>query len=91
MSEAIQRPRRFIAGVVCPRCAEMDKTVMFSNDAGEEVRECIACGFVQTSTEQAQEDALATELTTRVTPMDGKALYDDEEKPLKILGLEPKE
>ena len=23
------KPRRFIAGAVCPKCAEMDKTVMY--------------------------------------------------------------
>ena len=83
------RPRRFIAGVVCPKCAEMDKTVMYRNDADEEVRECVACGFVQTISEQAQEDRNAAELVTRVTPVDGKAIYDEEEKPLKILGLPP--
>ena len=85
------RPRRFIAGAVCPKCSEMDRTVMYTNDNGDEVRECISCGYSQTSKEQAQEDSqantLATELTTRVTPMDGKALLDDDVKPLKIMGL----
>lgn len=80
-----KRPRRFIAGVVCPKCSEMDRTVMYSNDAGEEVRECISCGFIQTSTEQAAEDA-AKELVTRVTP-DGKAVLDEGEQPLKIIGF----
>ena len=88
---APKRPRRFIAGAVCPKCSEMDRTVMYTNDDGDEVRECISCGYSQTSKEQAQEDAqantLATELTTRVTPVDGKALLDDDVKPLKILGL----
>jgi len=83
-----RRPRRFIAGVVCPKCAEMDKTVMYTNEAGDEVRECISCGFIQTSTEQAEEDRRADELATRVTPVDGKVLLDDEEKPLKIIGLD---
>ena len=83
-----KRPRRFIAGAVCPKCAEMDKTVMYTNDAGEEVRECVSCGFFQTSTEQAEEDRQSQELATRVTPVDGKVLLDDEEKPLKIIGLD---
>ena len=84
------RKRRFIAGAVCPKCAEMDKTVMFSNDAGEEVRECVSCGYSQTTSEQAVEDQ-AKELVTRVTP-DGKAILDEGEQPLKILGLNlPKE
>lgn len=83
-----RRPRRFIAGVVCPKCSEMDKTVMYTNDADEEVRECVSCGFVQTSTEQAEQDRQAQELATRVTPVGGKVLLDDEEKPLKIIGLD---
>lgn len=89
---APKRPRRFIAGAVCPKCSEMDRTVMYTNDDGDEVRECISCGYSQTSKEQAQESSqantLATELTTRVTPVDGKALLDEDVKPLKIMGLE---
>ena len=89
---APKRPRRFIAGAVCPKCSEMDRTVMYTNDDGDEVRECISCGYSQTSKEQAAEDAqaegLATELTTRVSPVDGKALLDEDVKPLKILGLD---
>ncbi len=61
---------------------------MYSNDDGEEVRECISCGFSQTTTEQAQEDQQTQELVTRVTP-DGKPILDDGEQPLKILGLSP--
>ena len=90
--QAPKRPRRFIAGAVCPKCSEMDRTVMYTNDDGDEVRECISCGYSQTSKEQAQETAqaegLATELTTRVTPIDGKALLDEDVKPLKIMGLD---
>ena len=85
-----QRPRRFIAGAVFPKCSEMDKVVMFSNDDGEEVRECVACGYSQTSTEQAVEDQQAQELATRVTPVDGRFGYDEGEQPLKILGLPDK-
>ena len=81
-----KRPRRFIAGAVCPKCSEMDRTVMYSNDDGEEFRECISCGFKQTTSEQAAEDAAAQELVTRVTP-DGKAILDEGEQPLKIIGL----
>lgn len=78
--------KRFIAGAVCPKCAEMDRLVMYRNEADEEVRECISCGFVQTSTEQKQEDSLAVELTTRVTPT-GKSVLDEGEQPLKIIGF----
>ena len=81
-----KKPRRFIAGAVCPKCSEMDRTVMYKNDADEEVRECISCGFSQTTSEQAVEDN-AKELVTRVTP-DGKPLLDEGEQPLKIMGLD---
>ena len=77
--------RRFIAGAVCPKCAAMDRVVMFRNDNGDEVRECVSCGFSQTSAEQQQLDAQASELATRVTPV-GKAVLDDDEQPLRILG-----
>ncbi|MGB1091002.1 MAG: YheV family putative zinc ribbon protein [Oceanobacter sp.] len=82
---SLAKPKRFIAGAVCPKCSEMDKTVMYANDEGEEVRECIACGFSQTSSEQAEEDAKAAELATRVTPVDGQVVRDEEVQPLKIL------
>ncbi len=81
-----KRPRRFIAGAVCPKCSAMDKIVMYSNDDGEDMRECISCGFSQTTSEQAQEDQQAQELVTRVTP-NGKPILDDGEQPLKIMGL----
>lgn len=36
--------KRFIAGAVCPRCGEMDKLLMYSED-GKTFRECVRCGF----------------------------------------------
>ena len=55
--------KRFIAGAVCPRCAEMDKIVMFTTADGQQVRECVACGF----TDALQESSDTTpELETRV-------------------------
>lgn len=36
--------RRFVAGAVCPRCSEMDKLVVYSED-GKDYRECVACGY----------------------------------------------
>ncbi|GAA3568252.1 MAG: YheV family putative metal-binding protein [Pseudomonadales bacterium] len=53
-------PKRFIAGAVCPRCAEMDKIVMYSNDDGQ-FRECVACGY-----HDKQGEAEVAELDTRV-------------------------
>lgn len=53
--------RRFIAGAVCPRCSEMDTTVMYRLD-GIEHRECVACDFA----EKANFSAATKELPTRV-------------------------
>lgn len=55
-------PKRFIAGAVCPRCAEMDKIVMYTNDEGQ-FRECVACGYKD---KQADPETTAAELDTRV-------------------------
>ncbi len=37
-----RKPRRFIAGAVCPRCGVMDRIVVSANG---EIRSCIECGF----------------------------------------------
>lgn len=55
-----QNKRRFIAGAVCPRCGEMDKTVV---DMDSDRRECIACGFG----EERPPDPAAVEVSTRVS------------------------
>lgn len=55
--------RRFIAGAVCPRCAELDKVVMYDNEAGERVRECVSCGYRDALDERGNP---TTELSTRV-------------------------
>lgn len=41
---AYSNKRRFVAGAVCPRCSEMDKLVVYSEE-GKDYRECVACGF----------------------------------------------
>jgi uncharacterized metal-binding protein (TIGR02443 family) len=84
--------KRFIAGVVCPKCGEMDKIRMYRDEDDTELRDCVACGFTETYTQHkeakeaatTQSEPLFEELTTRVTPV-GKALYDEEEKPLRII------
>ncbi len=58
--------KRFIAGVVCPKCGTLD-TITAVEDVDQKVmiRECIECGFI---------DRLSTvvnqpkEMQTRVTP-----------------------
>ena len=43
--------KRFIAGAVCPKCNQMDKTVVFS--IGEKnYSECVRCGFKQEAMDQ---------------------------------------
>jgi uncharacterized metal-binding protein (TIGR02443 family) len=53
--------KRFIAGAVCPRCGEMDKLTVFSEDE-KDFRECISCGFK----EQMFLQSTPKELETRV-------------------------
>lgn len=54
-------PKRFIAGAVCPKCAEMDRLVSYANDEGT-FKECVACGFIEKQIVQVEQ----TELGTRV-------------------------
>lgn len=42
MTEDIKK--RFIAGAVCPRCAQMDKLMTYKQD-GKDFRECVSCDF----------------------------------------------
>ncbi|PXX92626.1 DNA-binding protein [Marinobacter vulgaris] len=58
-------PKRFIAGAVCPRCAEMDKIMMFTTDDDDQVRECVACGFTD-AVSDAPPSPANPELQTRV-------------------------
>ena len=54
--------KRFIAGAVCPRCAEMDK-IRAWEQSGIRYRDCVNCDFF----EQAPiEEETAAELETRV-------------------------
>ena len=53
--------KRFVAGAVCPRCAEMDKLVMFNDAQDRQVRECVRCGYTDALGDHGPE-----ELTTRV-------------------------
>ena len=63
-------PKRFIAGAVCPRCAEMDKIMMFTDDNDEQIRECVACGFTDAMSDQPEPGA--AELQTRVNQRDNE-------------------
>lgn len=59
--------RRFIAGVVCPRCSGMDKIVMYDADDGQRFRECVSCGFKELlSAGHSADDHAPEEVKTRV-------------------------
>lgn len=60
-----EKPRRFIAGAVCPRCAEMDKITI---EVGGDQRRCVSCGFSDERPEDKNAGADGgRELPTRVT------------------------
>ncbi len=58
---AFSEKRRFVAGAICPRCSELDKIVVFSEN-GKDFRECVACGFK----DEMHFKPVARELETRV-------------------------
>jgi len=53
--------KRFLAGVVCPQCSQMDKIQVYNQD-GIDFRECISCGFK----DQIRVASAPHELKTRV-------------------------
>lgn len=55
------KPRRFIAGAVCPRCGAMDKIQV---DGDGETRHCVACGY---SDARPVDTGTVEPLSTRVT------------------------
>ncbi len=71
-------PKRFIAGAVCPKCAEMDRLVSYSNDEGT-FKECVACGFIEKQLVQVEPN----ELDTRVN----HALEGEEESDVQVVQL----
>lgn len=56
--------KRFIAGAVCPRCGELDKLTLYTNDEGEQVRECVRCDYSDRMTEDGPVDELGTRVNT---------------------------
>lgn len=64
-------PKRFIAGAVCPRCAEMDKIMMYTTEDGQ-FRECVACGFTDNQLDEVTQASTRAELQTRVNTRGNK-------------------
>jgi uncharacterized metal-binding protein (TIGR02443 family) len=77
----MKQHRRFIAGAVCPKCAEMDRLITYSNDEGT-FRECVSCGYVDKQVEQ-EEPAESDLLETRVNLLTTME-QDEEVVPLKF-------
>jgi uncharacterized metal-binding protein (TIGR02443 family) len=78
--------RRFIAGAVCPRCAQMDKVVMYDDDIGQRVRECVSCGYRDALDENGQ----PSELKTRVNqPRLGEEALAHEDEVTIVRVLDP--
>jgi uncharacterized metal-binding protein (TIGR02443 family) len=70
--------KRFIAGAVCPRCSEMDKLTIYSENE-KDYRECVGCGFK----EQMHLQSAPKELNTRVNK--SKEERDAEVQPVKLV------
>lgn len=79
-------PRRFIAGAVCPACNEMDKIVMYDDELGQRIRECVRCGYQAA----LDENGNPTELTTRVNqPRVGEKPLPHEDEVALVRVLDP--
>ena len=86
-ASAKHSPKRFIAGAVCPRCAEMDKLVMYTNDQEQQVRECVRCGYQDVMTDNSPEEP-----GTRVNqprPGEKPLAHEDEVQIVNILDPNP--
>jgi uncharacterized metal-binding protein (TIGR02443 family) len=80
--------KRFIAGAVCPRCAEMDKLRMYNDEQGQQVRECVRCGYQDVMTDDGPVTLSQEELGTRVNqprPGEQPLAHEDEVQIVNIL------
>jgi uncharacterized metal-binding protein (TIGR02443 family) len=68
---AYSNKRRFVAGAVCPRCSEMDKLVVYTEN-GKDFRECVACGYK----DEMRFKPMPRELDTRVNQDDTQRAAD---------------
>jgi uncharacterized metal-binding protein (TIGR02443 family) len=75
---AYSTKRRFVAGAVCPRCSEMDKLVVYSED-GKDYRECVACGYK----DEMRFKPVARELETRVN------VSEEEKSAVQVINILP--
>ncbi len=83
--------KRFIAGAVCPRCSELDKLRMYSNEQGQQVRECVRCGYQDVMTDHGPQQLSQEEVETRVNqPRPGEAPLAHEDEVQLVNILDPK-
>ncbi|WP_136247040.1 YheV family putative zinc ribbon protein [Halomonas borealis] len=73
-------PKRFIAGAICPRCAEMDRIRAWEQN-GVRYRDCVSCDFFE---QLPIEDDGQAELETRVN-REHEAPQADDFQTVKIL------
>jgi hypothetical protein len=77
--------KRFVAGAVCPRCAKLDKIMLYDDSDGKRWRECVSCGFK----DAVEDESTAQELKTRVNqPRLGEAVlaHEVELEPIRLIG-----
>lgn len=79
MSEAPPKPKRFIAGAVCPRCGVMDRIVVTPDGKN---RECIACDFADERPMDTQQP-----LPTRVTRPAARRI-ETEVQTVRLVGVD---
>ena len=81
--------RRFIAGAVCPKCAEMDKTVLYRTSDVEQIRECVRCGFKESIRDDTGK---IEEPTTRVNqPRPGEEVLAHEDEIHIVSLIDPRD
>ncbi len=67
-----QSKRRFIAGAVCPKCAAMDKVVVYE-ESGSQYRACVVCDFVELQPEVPDVAPIPTRVSTADAGTEGQA------------------
>ena len=72
--------RRFIAGAVCPKCALMDKLVVFKEDDNS-FRECVSCGYQQ----EMKFSPTFKPLPTRLDAAKEKAKAEEQQEVVRIV------
>ena len=76
--------KRFIAGIVCPKCGASDSVRLHIAEAGEEdhqVRDCVECGYEESL---AQHLASRQELQTRVNQGEKSTVEEVEPQVLEL-------